>query len=154
MDLHKLPKDILIEIIKKTFDFSKLSVDEIETLYAPLYYKFNQKCFDEKSKNKKLMAQEYTIGNITIKMNEHRIKIGNIFIIRLHYEKKYEYNLYYRSPEIYTTDDELSSRISVILKANTSDTEICEVINTIKSLIQAFRNTCKIQDIMCKYFPK
>ena len=154
MDLHKLPKDILIEIIKKTFDFSKLSVDEIETLYAPLYYKFNQKCFDEKSKNKKLMAQEYKIGNITIKMNEHRIIIGNIFIIRLHYEKKYEYNLYYRSPEIYTTDDDLSSRISVILKANTTDTEICEVVNTIKSLIQAFRNTCKIKDIICKYFPK
>ena len=55
MDLHKLPKDILIEIIKKTFDFSKLSVEEVERLYIPLHDKFKQKCLEEGNKNEKLL---------------------------------------------------------------------------------------------------
>ena len=66
MDLYKLPKDILIEIIKKSFNFSKLSVDDVDRLHGLMNQNFKKRYSEEIQKNEKLMGKRYMIGNVVI----------------------------------------------------------------------------------------
>ena len=154
MDLHKLPKDILIEIVKKTFDFSKLSIEEVERLYAPLHDKFKQKCLEEENKNEKLMSERYFVGDLYVEVRFSRIRIGRICQITVDY-KESRYDLKYRTLETYNNEDNLMKRISELLKVqiNKTDKQIEEIIFTTKILIKALQDNEKISDIQYKYFP-
>ena len=153
MDLHKLPKDILIEIVKKTFDFSKLSIEEVERLYGPLHDKFKQKCLDEERKNGKLLKERFYVGNLYIETRcARRILIGRICQINVDF-KESRYDLKYRTLETYNTEEDLINRISEILKFSHTDKQIEEIIFTTKMLIKTLQDNEKISDIQYKYFP-
>ena len=155
MDLHKLPKDILIEIVKKTFDFSKLSIEEVERLYGPLHNKFKQKCLDEERKNGKLLKEKFYVGDLYIETRFSRILIGRICQISVDF-LECRYDLKYRTLETYSTEEDLINRISEILKVspiNKSDKQIEEIIFTTKMLIKTLQDNEKISDIQYKYFP-
>ena len=155
MDLHKLPKDILIEIVKKTFDFSKLSIEEVERLYGPLHDNFKQKCLDEERKNGKLLKEKFYVGDLYVETRFSRIKIGRNLSISVDFLES-RYDLKYRTLETYNTEEDLINRISEILKVsplNKSDNQIEEIIFTTTLLIKTLQDNEKISDIQYKYFP-
>ena len=154
MDLHKLPKDILIEIVRKTFDFSKFSIEEVERMYGPLHDKFKQKCLDEECKNEKLLKERFHVGNLYVETRFSRILVGRICQISVDF-KESKYYLKYRTLETYNTEEDLINRISEILKVsiNKTDKQIEEIIFTTKMLIKTLQDNEKISDIQYKYFP-
>jgi hypothetical protein len=143
MDLHNLPKDILIEIIKKTFDFSKLSMEESERLYVPLHEKFKQKCIDEESKNTELMKKKYIVEDLNIRIAYNRIIVGDLFQIRPYATI---FNLFYHTTERYNTEEGLINRISEILKISKDNKQIQNIVLAIKILIKSFRDNLEIQN--------
>lgn len=151
MDLYKLPKDILIEIIKKTYDFSKLSIEDVDKLHSSLHDKFRQRYMDEMNKNNNLMEKIYVAGDLNIKMNTMRniILVGNIFKIRFHSN---EYELNYRFSEFYDSEEELIVRARDIIQWPKTCKDVEEIISIIKSLIKFFESNKKISNIFHKYF--
>ena len=93
MDLYNLPKDILIEIIKKNYDFTKLSIDQVENIHSEISKRAKARYLDELRKNGQILETRY--DEFAIEVNSCKsIKVRNLKI-KLYYNAKYEYELQY-----------------------------------------------------------
>ena len=157
MNLHKLPKDILIEIIKKNFDFSKLSVEQVENIHREISRAAKKRYIDELKKNQKILETRYDGFDIEVKY-WNRIRVGDLKI-KLHFTEKNKYELKYyeyelelrRCTEHYKTQEELIKHILHILK-NVDPERVDGFVSIIKTLINALQNNYRIEAIIDQNF--
>ena len=159
MNLHKLPKDILIEIIKKNFDFSKLSVEQVENIHSEISKAAKKRYLNELNKNRKILETKYDGFDIEVKYWDG-IRVGDLKI-KLYFTEENKYELKYyeygyelkdcrRFAKYYNTQEEL---IQHILHIHTNIPErVDEFVSIIKTLINALQNNYRIEAIIDQNF--
>jgi len=81
--LYKLPKDILVKLLEKTYDFNEIPIKDIKNIVTICLKKLK----DEKTKLQQSFKKEYKINNLTIRTDINKkiiiepiISINNISI--------------------------------------------------------------------------
>ena len=145
--LYKLPKDILIDLLMKSYDFDKLSTEQVYEIHKSIHKKCREKYKKELDTNIQIMKTDHNIANIKIwmdKVNLDHIYIGNILRIAL-FTKQHHYRFFFTAPNISSnirTLDELIEKSRVFLKDLYKDTiseeDMQKIIDQIRIYAEAF----------------
>ena len=153
MELHKLPKDILIEIIKKNYDFTKLSIDQVENVHSEISKRAKARYHEEWKKNQEILETRH--NDFCIQVYCDAIRIGHVKI-KLHYKRDYDYELKYyncgrRIIKLVKIQEDLIQYIIRIFK-DTDSTRVDEFISIIKTYIKALQDNHRIEEIISLKF--
>ena len=152
--LYDLPKELLIELLEKTYNFDSIPLEEVYKIKKNINLTFDMRIAKEEEKRIKILKTTYTIEDIKIFVNYHKIllenKNGVIFLISLfrYRHQKYCLNINfdqgigfdyeYREPE------ELFAKIKELNRID--ENLIFKVFEILKLLIEAFMLNLDIND--------
>ena len=139
--LYKLPKDILVDLLMKSYDFDKLSIEEAYEIHKIIQKKYREKYEKELDTCIKIMKTCHYIGGLRIMMepvNLYEIYIAGKIRIAL-FSKSHTYRFFFEHSS-YKTLDELLGNASLFLKDtyNLSEEGVQKMIDQIKVYIDAF----------------
>ena len=161
--LYKLPKDILVDLIIKSYDFEKLSLEEVEKIHSSIHTKSMQKYLQELDKVRHLMCKTHNFGYVFSRMdivNFSEIRVSDsfsmkeLFRINLYYGHRYNYGFGSGNGKYtqYETEEELLNKCSSFLRDNKYNEEIISpLVTQMRIYIEAFYEKTDIQKILSKY---
>lgn len=141
---YKLPKDILVDLLTKTFDFEKLSVEQVHELHTQIQDKTLDKYKKELDKSRNILESKHNISSIYIStgpLHLSYIKVGNLEINVRDNTYKHKFSVMPHNKDI-KTEAELIQFVCLYFKDNgILEDDIFRIIEKIREYIKEFEKS-------------